>query len=191
MRLLLLKLALTIPVAYAFVFPLLHPGGPSGGIFRDLALVGPAGALLVILLFFGAVFFYCRDLYRALSLVRPEARTASPRSVWLMFLLPYNFVEDFFIVANVATSLRREAAQNAALQSFRSFGLLSGLGWCSAQIVSLLPNDVGSLAGVMALPLWLHHWWLIRRINGTLTRAQEHAGAGYLPTAHPQESPLR
>jgi hypothetical protein len=104
--------------------------------------------------------------------VQPEARTATPRSVWLMFLIPYNFVEDFFIIANVANSLRREARQNKALHPFHGFGLLSGLAWCSLQIVSLIPHEIGSLAGFLALPFWVVHWRLIRQVNRALTTQQ-------------------
>ena len=167
----LLKIVLTIPVAYAFVYPLLTPAA-GAGVFRDLALVGPAAATGIALAFLLAVFLYCRDLERALTLVQPEARTATPRSVWLMFLIPYNFVEDFFIIANVANSLRREALQNKALRPVQSFGLISGLAWCSLQIVSLIPHEIGSLAGFLALPFWVVHWRLIRKVNAVLTTQQ-------------------
>jgi len=148
------KIALTIPVAYALAYPFLNPT-VDAGMFRELKMVGPIAGIAITAAFLVAVFLYCRDLQRTLVLVRPDSRTASPRSVWLMFLLPYNFVEDFFIIANVAKSLRREAQHNQALQSFKGFGSVSGFGWCSAQIVSLIPHEVGSLAGVLALLAWV------------------------------------
>ena len=175
MWLLLLKIGLTIPVAYAFVYPLLNPAA-GAGVFRDLALVGPVTATGIALAFLLAVYLYCRDLERALTLVQPEARTASPRSVWLMFLIPYNFVEDFFIIANVANSLRKEAQQNKALRPFQGFGLISGLAWCSLQIVSLIPHEIGSLAGFLALPFWVAHWRLIRKVNGVLAAERMSGG---------------
>lgn len=164
------KIALTVPVAYALVYPLLHPPA-VGGVFKELETLGLVGSVIFSAAFLALVFLYCRDLSRSLSLVRPSARAASPRSVWLMFLIPYNFVEDFFIVANVASSLRQEAQSNAALRSFKRFGRVSGLGWCAAQIVSLLPNEIGSVAGVLALPLWIVHWRLIRRANAAMAAA--------------------
>lgn len=103
-----------------------------------------------------------------LKRIRPEARAAHPRSVWLMFLIPYNFVEDFFIVHHVARSLRAEAEVNPALADLRSFGAASGLGWCAAQIVSLMPNRVGEIAGLVALVLWVVHWRFITRANHLL-----------------------
>lgn len=161
------KLILTVPVAYALAYPLRNPGSGEG-VFGELNVIGPTGGAIIALVFLAAVFLYCRDLQRSLTLVKPESRVASPRSVWLMFVLPYNFIEDFFIVVHVAQSLRREARQNEALRPFRSFGLVSGLGWCTAQIVSLIPHDVGSLAGLLALPLWGAHWRLIRKTNAAL-----------------------
>lgn len=164
------KIALTIPVAYALAYPLLHPPA-VGGVFKELEAFGLIGSLLIAALFLVGVFMYCRDLSKALSLSRPSARTASPRSVWLMFLIPYNFVEDFFIVANVANSLRQEARHNTALQPFKGFGMVSGLGWCTAQIVSLLPNEIGSVAGMVALILWVFHWRFVRRVNAVMLEA--------------------
>lgn len=170
--LILLKLALTVPVAYALAYPFLHPG-TSGGVFKEVEMLGIFGAIVLVLVFLALVFLYCRDLQQSLALVQPAARKAEPRSVWLMFLLPYNFVEDFFIIANVARSLQQEAQTNPALQSFKSFGMWSGMGWCGMQIVSLLPNELGSFAGFLALPLWIIHWRLIRKVNAVLAANAE------------------
>lgn len=166
----LLKIALTLPVAYALTYPFLNPT-VAGGVFKEVSMLGWGGSALVAIGFLMLVFLYCRDLQLSLSLVSPAARQASPNSVWLMFLLPYNFVEDFFIVTNVAVSLHKESESNSALQSFKSFGLVTGIGWCTAQIVSLLPNAVGSVAGMLALPFWIVHWVLIRRVNASLKAA--------------------
>lgn len=166
----LLKIALTIPVSYGLAYPFLHPT-TSGGIFKEIELLGVLGSVVLTTIFLALIFLYCRDLQRSLSLVRISARKANPRSVWLMFLLPYNFIEDFFIMANVAKSLQQEAQQNLALQPFKSFGMMSGVGWCTAQIISLLPNEIGSLAGIIALPLWIVHWRLIHQINSALSQA--------------------
>lgn len=50
----------------------------------------------------------------------------------------------------------------------KSFGMVSGQGWCIAQIVSLIPNQIGSAAGLIALVFWMWHWVFIRRVNGVL-----------------------
>ena len=168
--LILVKIVLTLPVTYALAYPFLNPS-VAGGVFKEVEMFGLLGSVVLVAAFLAIIFLYCRDLHQSLSLVRPSAREASPRSVWLMFLIPYNFVEDFFIIANVARSLRREAQHNVALHPFKHFGMVSGLGWCAAQIVSLLPNAIGSIAGVLTLLLWIVHWRFIRRVNAALTEA--------------------
>lgn len=174
--LLALKLCLTIPVALGLGLPFISPTA-SGGVLRELAAVGIVGSLAIGLLFLPLVYLYCRDLHTTLSLIHPRARAASPRSVWLMFLVPYNFIEDFFIVLNVTRSLQRESSQNAVFGQFRNFGALSGIGWCLAQIVSLLPNDIGLIAGLAATPLWILHWRRIRQANALLS-----ANRGFKPS---------
>ncbi len=170
-KLLFLKLLLTVPVACGLVYPFVYPG-EGRGVLDEVMMFGPAGALLVAMGFLSLVFLYAKDLVHTLQLVRPEARMTKPQSVWLMFLIPFNFVEDFFIIHNVSCSLRAEAEVNAALQRFRSFGLWSGLGWCAAQIVSLLPNTIGAAAGMLAMVLWVWHWVFIRRVIGSLRSSQ-------------------
>ncbi|APD13607.1 hypothetical protein RO07_01965 [Pandoraea pulmonicola] len=109
---------------------------------------------------------------QGLTLVSETARTAAPNSVWWMFLLPYNFIEDFFIISHVSKSLERESRTHPALAGLRSFGRASGWGWCSAQVISLIPTVLGSWAGGLALVLWLWHWGFIRRIKRRLVSAR-------------------
>lgn len=163
----LLKVTLTIPVGIGLAYPLLNPAAP-GGILSELRIFGVAGAAALIAAFLLLVLFYALDLARSLTLVSPASRKATPHSVWFMFLLPYNFVEDFFIVFNVARSLKAEAAINPALAHFKSFGMISGLGWCAAQVVSLVPNYLGSAAGLVAIGFWIWHWVFIRHANSAL-----------------------
>ena len=173
------KVLLSVPIGYGLVLPFLpgrdggtaSVGTQAGGILAEIQAFGPAGATLAIASFLLLVYFYARDLMRSLALVSPASRKATPSSVWLMFLLPYNFIEDFFIVTNVARSLQAEARSNPALGSFRSFGLISGIGWCAAQILSLLPTLTGSVAGLIAIVLWAWHWAFIRRANRALERS--------------------
>lgn len=80
-----------------------------------------------------------------------------------MFAIPFNFVEDFFIVTDLASSLRRDG--RTSVPASRRW-LIVGLGWCILQIGSLLPGVVGITAGGLALPVWAWHWidtGLIRR----------------------------
>ena len=166
----LLKVILSIPIGIGLAYPFLRPDVP-GGILGELNIFGPVGSLVAIAVFLLLVLFYVLDLIKTLKLVSPASRKARPNSVWFMFLLPYNFIEDFFIVSNVAKSLKAEAARNPALATFKSFGMISGLGWCTAQVVSLIPNQIGSAAGLIAIGFWIWHWVFIRRANGVLSKS--------------------
>lgn len=149
-KLLLFKTAATVLVTAALLYPFFSPE-TRAGVFAFLETFGLLPAVVVTAVFLIGVALYCRSLQRCLSLIHPARRAAQPRSVWFMFLLPYNFVEDFFIIYNVTRSLRLEAQTNSRLRTSRSFGAISGYGWCAAQIVSLLPNRAGEVAGVVAL----------------------------------------
>lgn len=177
MRLIVTKLFATAGVSVLLALPFADADARSG-VLASVTRIGLPALLATVAVFLAAVAFYCRSLQRCLERIRPEARAASPRSVWLMFLIPYNFVEDFFIVHNVATSLRAEAAVNPALGRLRGSGTASGLGWCTAQIISLIPNQAGEAAGAVALVLWIVHWRFIARANallGPAPRAERHA----------------
>ncbi|MDP3846650.1 MAG: hypothetical protein Q8R10_09530 [Pseudomonas sp.] len=165
--LILAKIVLSVPVGIGLAYPFIQPHA-SGGIIGELKIFGPIGSVVAIVVFLLLVFFYALDLIRSLELVSPASRKAKPNSVWFMFLLPYNFIEDFFIVSNVAKSLKAEAGINPALATFKSYGMISGLGWCAAQIISLIPNQVGSVAGVVAIGFWIWHWVFIRLANRIL-----------------------
>lgn len=162
--LVILKVVLTIPVVYALAYPFLYPDA-NAGVFREVQMLGVTGSVMLGLLFLSAIVLYCRDLQKTLSLLPEQSRVASPRSVWWMFFMPFNFVEDFFIVANVARSLRNEAQINPVLAGLKNFGLWSGIGWSTAQIISLIPHDLGSLGSVFALLFWVVHWRFIRQVN--------------------------
>jgi len=161
------KALLSVPIAIGLLYPLLNPSA-SGGVLNELKIFGSTISALIVFVFLLFVLFYALDLIKLLNLVSPESRKVNPNSVWLMFLLPYNFIEDFFIIFHVATSIEKEASINSKISSFKTFGKVSGFGWCLAQIVSLSPNDFGSIAGLVALIFWYWHWMFIRRVNKTL-----------------------
>jgi hypothetical protein len=166
----LLKVILSVPIGIGLAYPFLHTE-VTGGILDELNAFGPTGAVVAIAVFLLLVFFYAQDLIKSLKLVSPASRKASPNSVWLMFLLPYNFIEDFFIVISVAKSLKAEATINPALAPFKSFGVISGVGWCATQIVSLIPNQIGSVASLVATGFLIWHWVFIRRVNSALSKS--------------------
>jgi len=140
---------------------------PDQGIMRELTAYGPLVAAAAGAVFIALVAAYARDLQLLLQAI-PQ-RAARPASVWWMFAIPYNFVEDFFIIENVAVSLQRAKKQHPHLSAtFGRFGRVSGFGWCSLQILSLIPHPIGAAAGFLALPLWAWHWRYARLARRSL-----------------------
>ena len=85
-----------------------------------------------------------------------------------MFAIPFNFIEDFFIVINIANSIGEEKRTNGALSGINDFGMVSGIGWAIAQLLSFIPNIVGQIAGVVGMVLVIYHWFQIAAINRLL-----------------------
>ena len=84
--------------------------------------------------------------------------------MWWMFAVPYNFVEDFFIVRAVAASLAADGRVTPGRWK------VVGYGWCALQILSLFPGVAGYAGGAAALPVWAAHWVMTARINRSLAR---------------------
>ena len=158
-----IKMLLSAIIMLSVILPYsntsLHPGS-----LQTFASLGWTGSLIFIALFFVAIAFYCRALERCLYLIAPQRRKASPRSVWLMFLIPYNFIEDFFIMIHLSRSLEEEARFNASLSGIKDYGMGTGMGWCMAQLLSFLPDTAGQIAGALGLILWLLHWRFIHNM---------------------------
>ncbi|XZG69299.1 hypothetical protein ACTSKR_11615 [Chitinibacteraceae bacterium HSL-7] len=164
-----IKIILAVGVGYALIYPFLLP--EPVGLAKELATLGIYGAIALGMGFFLLVVLYANDLRRVLAAVSADSRRAAPRSVWWMLVLPYNFIEDFFIIGAITASLRLERASNAVLAPLKTSGAITGFGWCIAQIASLIPNDIGSLFGLVAFVLWLVHWCFIRKALALLRSA--------------------
>ncbi|WP_080401844.1 hypothetical protein [Burkholderia ubonensis] len=166
-----LKAILSIPIAFGLAYPLIYPT-EDGGVLSEIEMLGTVGGIVVIAVFLALVYAYASDLRTTLKSVSRGSRVAEPNSVWFMFLLPYNFIEDFFIISNVAKSLEAESRINPALSGLRSFGRISGIGWCLAQVLSLIPDTIGYIASAVAVFLWVWHWVFVRRANKMLAGSQ-------------------
>lgn len=166
---LLIRLVLTtLLVAWAVSPYLDHSANES--VLNELFRIGVLPGILVMGAFFIMVALYCRTLQRCLTLVKPENRKAKPMSVWYMFLIPFNFVEDFFIVIDVANSLEAEKKSNVRLKDVSDFGMVAGIGWSIAQVLSFAPHVVGQIAGLVGMILVIYHWIQIAKINQRLAK---------------------
>lgn len=158
---------LTIPVVALLLQPLWAPRWGSG-VLGEVSATGPVAAVSTVLVFFGGVALYCLTLQQILTELPEWGRIRSPRSVWLMFALPFNFVEDFFIVNDIAGSL---TATSAVTNVTRNIWRTTGLAWCALQIVSLFPGPIGLTGGALAIPVWLINWAHAGIIVRALSRA--------------------
>ena len=160
----LIKITLTILLVVWATQPFIMPTNEDS-ILSEIYRIGVFPSIAIMLSFFVMVAFYCRTLQRCLTLIKPENRKAKPTSVWYMFAIPFNFIEDFFIVINVANSIQEEKKSNIKLKNVSDFGMVSGIGWSIAQVLSFIPNIVGQIAGLLGMVLVIYHWYQISRIN--------------------------
>ncbi len=165
---LLIRVTLTALLLAWFIYPFIASNS-NESVLAELFRLGIVPSLVIIGAFFVMVAFYCRTLQKSLTLIKPENRKAAPKTVWYMFAIPFNFVEDFFIVINVANSLDAEKRANPKLNTVSDFGMVSGIGWAIAQLLSFIPNIVGQVAGLVGMVLVIYHWVTIARINKLLS----------------------
>ncbi|WP_247237979.1 hypothetical protein [Telluribacter sp. SYSU D00476] len=160
----LVKIGLSGIVLLIALSPYIDSSDKSGALDM-ISTVGTAGISLLAIAFFIAVAYYCIALETCLSLISKGNRKARPKSVWYMFLLPYNFIEDFFIIINISNSIEAEANRNIKLLAMKDYGMITGMGWCIAQLLSLAPNIAGQVGGALGLVLWVLHWRFINKVN--------------------------
>lgn len=168
----LVRLALTALIVAWAVLPYMDSAS-NESILGEISRVGIVPSILIISSFFIMVAFYCRTLQKCLTLINPENRKAKPQSVWYMFAIPFNFVEDFFIVINIANSIEEEKKTNTKLKDISDFGMASGIGWSIAQVLSFIPNMTGQIAGLVGMILVIYHWLQIFRINRLLLSVEK------------------
>ncbi len=165
---LLIRIILTALLIVWAIYPYITNTSDES-VLAEIFKIGIVPSILIMGSFFVIVAFYCRTLQKCLTLIKPENRKAEPKSVWYMFAIPFNFVEDFFIVINIANSLDAEKKSNSKLNTVSDFGIVSGIGWCIAQILSFIPNIVGQIAGLIGMILVIYHWTQISKINNLLS----------------------
>lgn len=162
-----IKIMLSALIALLGVYPYLADNGKPGAL-DEIFKYGIGWGVAGIVIFFGAIALYCKSMQTTLQLIRPVNRRARPTSVWLMFIVPYNIIEDFFIIDNVSKSIEREAATNPRLAGLKDYGYVTGIGWAIAQVMSFIPNEIGLVSGIFGMVLWIKHWLFIQKVNRLL-----------------------
>ncbi len=166
---LIIRVLLTALLVAWAVLPVIN-NSDNDSVLAEVYRMGWLLTGLIVIAFFAMVAFYCITLQKCLTLIKPENRRAQPKSVWYMFAIPFNFVEDFFIVINIANSIEKEKETNQRLKNINDFGMISGIGWSIAQVLSFIPNMIGQIAGLLGMILVVYHWLLIAKINRLLGR---------------------
>ena len=100
----------------------------ASNLFKIFSSTEIISSISVAIAFFIAVAFYCISLQNCLKLIHPDNRASTPTSVWYMFLLPMNFIEDFFIIIDVSNSISKEMEKNSKLKSITDDGMVVGIG---------------------------------------------------------------
>lgn len=167
-KIIFIKILLSIGIGLAFIYPLISE--TKMGVLAEIKILGLFWSSIVVCLFFIAIIFYAKLLQNTLNMIDKEARKLNPKSVWLMLVIPYNFIEDFFIIYHVSESIKNQSFRDSRLNKLKNFGTISGFGWCTAQIISLIPNNIGAIAGLIALIFWIIHWRFIVNINTQLAQ---------------------
>jgi hypothetical protein len=112
--------------------------------------------------------FYCLTMQKSLTLAGPEHRAMEPGLVWLLFIPFFNLVWQFFVVKNVAQSVRSWGQAHG--KEVGDGGWSIGLTACILSVCSFIPF-LGFLCGIGGL-VCLILWWVKVAGFNTLMRTQ-------------------
>ena len=90
----------------------------------------------------------------------------SPSLVWLMLIPIFGVVWHFFIVVNIAKSVRGEFRRRGIVAE-PSPGQALGLAMCGLLVVGFVPF-IGALAGFAGFVCWIIYWVKISRFSAQL-----------------------
>lgn len=164
-----IKIILSVLIGLTGIYPYVTDGDKPAAL-NELFQYGIACGITGIAVFFLAIALYCKSMQTTLERIRVSNRRANPKSVWIMFIIPYNIIEDFFIIDTLSKSIEQEAKTNPKLAGLTDYGYITGIGWAIAQVMSFIPNAVGSVAGIFGMVLWIRHWLFIRNVNRLLAQ---------------------
>ena len=118
----------------------------------------PSIALMVILFFTViAVVLFLLKVQDVLKRCAPASRTMMPGKVWLWLIPLFGLGWQFFVVTNIATSLRNEFARVGTPCPEPAPGQTIGLAFCVCNCCIFIPL-LGGIAGLAGLVLWIIYW---------------------------------
>jgi hypothetical protein len=140
----------------------------------------PPTPVLIVLILFGAVagIFYLLTLQKALTKCAPASRTMKPGKVWLVLIPLFGHVWQFFVVTNIAKSLRNEFARLGAPCLEQTPGQNVGLTACvCALCATFIPRSfpfllLRDLAAVVGFFSWIAYWVRIANYSRLLGEYQ-------------------
>jgi hypothetical protein len=122
---------------------------------------GIAEIFLVFVIIFGVLLlptiFYLITLQTTLNQVEPENRKMDPGLVWLALIPLFKIIWQFFIVINVADSLKAEFAQRNINAGEDRPGYTIGLTYCILNVCSIIPF-LGFLTALAGFICWIIYW---------------------------------
>ena len=134
-------------------------------------MYGSIGATELLLLLLIGVFLlpmilYLRSLQKALNRCSAEARTLSPKLVWLALIPIFNFVWHFVLVIHLSRSLYNEFRRRD-IDVKQNPGLSLGLAMCILYLLSVIPY-VYIVTSPAAIICWIIYWRKIARFSSKL-----------------------
>lgn len=118
-----------------------------------------------------AMIFFLGILQNALKKCAPASRTMKPGTVWLTLIPLFGQVWQFFVVVNVARSLRNEFARTGVRCPDPDMGQEIGLGMCVCNCGALLLQPIPlfkDVIGVIGFVLWVAYWFRIANFSRAL-----------------------
>jgi uncharacterized membrane protein YjgN (DUF898 family) len=117
--------------------------------------------LLVFVIAFGItlipIIFYLVTLQTTFNEVKPENRKMQPELVWLAIIPIFRLIWQFFIVNNLADSLKAEFAQRNINVGEERPGSSIGMAYCILNCCAVIPF-LGFLAALAGFVCWIIYW---------------------------------
>lgn len=122
-----------------------------------LSMPGTSEWIIIIIFFVIPTIFYLLTLQNTLNLIGLKNRKMPTRNLWLLLIPLFGTIWHFFIVKNMADSLKAEfSSRNIKTNEDRpAYGI--GIVMCISQCFMVIPL-INSIAGIVFLVCWIVYW---------------------------------